>query len=184
MSQQTIARRYARALYEYAEEQGVTHSVDGDIRVIREAVRASRELERFFESPIVSRERKRAVVRALFSEHVSEPTIRFVEMLVDKRREGLFVAVADAYLALRDEVLGMVEVSVRTARPLDAEAEKAIGTRMGELTGKDTRLAVTLDPALMGGIIVRVGDMVYDGSVQGRLESLRDRLVHGTVANG
>lgn len=184
MSQQTISRRYAQALYGQAETEGVTEAVDTDIRMIREAVLASRELELLFETPIVPRERKRAVVRALFGGHVTDLTTRFVEMLVDKRRERLLVDVADAYLALRDDQLGVTEVSVRTARPLSAADEQAIGQTMGQFTGKTTRLDVTVDPMLMGGLVVRVGDTVYDGSVLNRLESLRDRLVHGSVAAG
>jgi len=184
MSQQSIARRYAQALYEEAEAQGVMEAVDGDVHAIRDALDASRELAAFFASPVVSRERKRTVVRSLFAERVSETTVRFVEMLVEKRREDLFADVADAFLALRDEHLGIVGVPVRSARPLDADAEQAVGSRMKELTGKDTRLSVTVDPALRGGIVVRVGDTVYDGSVKNRLESLKDRLVHGTAASG
>lgn len=183
MSQLTIARRYARALLEQAEAEGVTDPVDADVRAIRDAVAASRELAAFLESPILSRERKQSVVRALFAGRVEDVTLRFLEMLADKRREGLFAMIADAYLEQRDEQLGVVGVSVRTARTLDAAAEKAIARRIGEITGKESRLDVAVDASLMGGLVVRVGDTVYDGSVLNRLESLRERLIHGTAAN-
>lgn len=182
MSQPIVARRYAQALYEEAERTHVTEQVDADVRLIREALGASRELVMLFESPVVPRERKQAVVRALFESRVQPVTLRFVELLVEKRREALFAAAAEAYQALRDEQLGIVEVAVRTAMPLDADGEKAVVAKLESLTGKRVRLSVTVDESLMGGMVVRVGDTVYDGSVSGRLATLRERLKHGTAA--
>jgi len=181
MSQPTVARRYAQALIEQAEAAGVTEKVDADVAVIRDAMEASRELVRLFESPIVSRDRKRAALRALLADRVEGITMRFVELLVEKRREALFLEIAASYGSLRDEEMGIVTVSVRSARPMDAGDEQDVRQRMEELTGKRVRLETSVDASLMGGLVVRVGDTVYDGSVQNRLEGLRDRLLHGSL---
>jgi F-type H+-transporting ATPase subunit delta len=182
MTNQTVARRYAQALYdEAARVQRVEH-VDEDIALIREALEASRELVTFFESPVVSREKKRAVVQALFAERVEPTTLSFLRLLIEKKREALFPDVVRAYHALRDEHLGIVEARARVAAPLNQEEERALAQALERLSGARVRLKVEQDASLVGGVIVRVGDTVYDGSVRHQLTSLRERMEYGSYA--
>lgn len=180
MSELSIARRYAGALYEEAEQAQRTAQVDADVDMIRASLDGSRELVRFFGSPVIPRAKKLEVVEALFDGRVEPLTLRFLRLLVEKRREDLFPEVIRAYRGLRDERLGLVEAQARVALPLD-EAEKQSLTRSLEaLTGKRVRLQLTHDASLLGGMVVRVGDMVYDGSVRNKLMGLRERLMNGT----
>lgn len=183
MSQSPVARRYASALLQQADADGVTDRVDADVDLLRQAIADSRDFALLLRSPVVSRERKLAALRALLESRVQPVTLRFLGLMVDKRREGLFGEVIDAYRALRDARLGLVQAHVRTARALDAADERAVADRLSRLTGRKVRLAVTLDPSLVGGMVVRVGDTVYDGSVANRLASLRERLMHGQAIN-
>jgi F-type H+-transporting ATPase subunit delta len=182
MSQPMIARRYAQALYEQADATGVTERIDADMVLLRQTLSDSRELTQLFASPVVSRDRKKAVVRALFEARVESLTLQFVELMIDKRREGLFVEASAAYGALRDQQNGIVEVSVRSARVMSPDDQQAVTDGMEKLTGKTVRLVASTDPSLKGGLVVRIGDTVYDGSVAGRLANLRERLAHGTVS--
>lgn len=183
MSELTVARRYAQALYEAARQEGQTEQVDADVALIRDSLDGSRELVRFFESPVIPREKKLAVVRALFGERVQPTTLHFLQLLVEKRREALFPDVVAAYRALRDEQLGIVEAGARVARPLTEAEEKSLAQALEALTGRRVRLRVALDEALLGGVVIRVGDTVYDGSIRHQLTTLRERLEHGAFLN-
>ena len=182
MSEITIARRYAQALNEQAAQAGVLEQVDADIDLISGALADSRELRAFFSSPIISREKKGQVVKALFEDHIQKVTMTFVALLVDKRREGIFPTVVSSYRELRDEQLGMTAVSVRTAYEPSAEDRATLEGELRSLTGKQVRLETKIDTSILGGIVIRVGDMVYDGSITNQLATLRERLQSGAHA--
>ena len=182
MSEITIARRYAQALNEQAAQVGVLEQVDADIDLIHGALADSRELRAFFGSPIISREKKGSVVKALFEEQIQKVTMTFMALLVDKRREGIFPTVVSSYRELRDEQLGMTAVSVRTAYELSNEDCSALETELRALTGKQVRLETEVDAYIMGGSVIRVGDKVYDGSITNQLATLRERLQRGAHA--
>lgn len=183
MADITVARRYAQALYEEADTSGQTAAVDEDVDVIRASLEGSRELVLFFESPIIAREKKEAVVKELFGDRLRPLTVQFLDLLIEKGREDLFPDVVHAYRELRDRQLGVVEARARTAHPL-GEAERArLVEAVERMTGRRVRLKVTHDPSLIGGVVIRVGDTVYDGSVRHKLASLREQLVHGVSAN-
>jgi len=183
MIQSPVARRYASALLEQAEAEGVTERVDSDVSLLRQVVTDSRDFVLLLESPVVSRDRKLAAIDGLLGQHLHATTLRWIALLVDKRREALLPTVVEAYRALRDSRLGILEAQVRTPRVLTAADVTAIVDRLSLLTGKQVRLDVTLDETLMGGMVVRVGDTVYDGSVSNRLANLRERLMHGQSVN-
>jgi len=180
MSDILVARRYAQALHDAAQAAGQLEVVDGDVELIRSSLVVSRELVRFFESPIVSRERKARVVDTLFSSRVSDTMMRFLELLVEKRREDIFPQVVAAYRGLRDSQLGIVGVTVRAARPLGDDEEKSVARSLGSWTGGTVRLEAHHDESLIGGLLIRVGDTVYDGSVRNKLEHLRDQFASGS----
>lgn len=182
MSEITIARRYAQALNEQAAQTGVLEQVDADIDLISNALADSRELRAFFGSPIISRDKKGQVVKALFSDRIQKITMTFVELLVSKRREGVFPAIVSSYRDLRDVQLGIKAVSVRTAYELSGQDRASLETALQSLTGKQVRLETRVDASIMGGMIVRVGDTVYDGSISNQLATLRERLQSGAHA--
>ncbi len=177
-----VARRYARALYEHAERTTKTDVVDDDMELIRRSLDDADELARFFRSPVISREKKRDVVRELFSQRIDPVTLEFLEMLIRKKREDVFPEIAQAYRSLRDEQLGLVEATARTPRELSGAEQDDIAKAVGRLTGREVRLAVVTDESLIGGIVIRVGDTVYDGSVRRQLEMLRDRMEVGSIS--
>ncbi len=184
MSSLTIARRYARALSEEATREAHIDAVDQDIDLIRDALDASHDLVRFFESPVISRQKKEAVVKTLFAERVQQTTLNFLRLLIEKKREALFPDVVRAYRLLRDAQEGILEARARLAHVLSEDEEKTLRQALERLTGKRIRLSATQDPTLIGGLVVRVGDTVYDGSVRHQLASLRERMGAGVPTNG
>ena len=182
MSDVLIARRYAKALKEEAEGLGIIEQVDDDVALIRESLNASRELLQFFQSPVISREKKASVVSELFGERVEKTTLHFLLLMVEKRREYALLEVVSAYMALRDEQRGVVNVSVRAARAMGEEEEKELIATIEGMIQKSVRLESSVDASLMGGLVVRIGDTVYDGSFSNQLQSLRERLETGHLS--
>lgn len=176
MSQRTVTRRYAAALYEEAGEEGVLGEVDDDVLMLRRSLESNRELARFFESPVIPQEKKDTIVRELLEGRVEDLTVRFLRLLVRKDRESLTKEILDQYQSLRDEQRGIVDAEATVAHPLADEDRGALIEVLEEKTGKDVRLHVEEDPDLIGGLVVRIGDRVFDGSVRSQLGALRDRL--------
>ncbi len=183
MSDILVARRYAQALYDSARQTRELDAVDGDIELIQSSLEASRELVMFFESPIVSRERKARVVESLFAGRLAQTTMRFMDLLIQKRRENIFPQMVTAYRALRDRQLGIVGVTVKAARQTGAETRSSIQSALEAWTGSKIKLDVQHDESLIGGLVVRIGDTVYDGSVRNKLEHLREQFAAGSFRN-
>lgn len=176
MSDQTVARRYARALYETAQENDQVDAVDEDVALIRQSLQNARDLRLLFERPIVRREKKEQVTVALFEERVEPLTLRFLRLLIHKKRDTIVPEVMQAYEHLRDDQQGLVEATARTAVPLGETERKKLVEELEALTDKNIRLQVQEDASLIGGLVVRIGDTVYDGSVEHQLETLRNRF--------
>lgn len=174
MSEQTVLRRYANALYQEAARQDCVEAIDEDIDLLRVTLDETREFARLVESPAIPQDKKKEVLRALLGERVHALTLRFVELLVDKDRETLLSSLLDTYRTLRDDMLNIVEVQARTPKPLDEGERDKLVQRLQAMTGKDVRLDVIENPDLIGGLVIRIGDRVYDGSVRQKLENLRD----------
>lgn len=183
MSKRTVARRYAGALYEEADETGVLEAVDDDILMLRESLEdATHPLSRFFKSPVIPQEKKDAVVRELLSDQVEELTLRFLRLLIHKDRETMTKPILDQYQALRNDQRGIVDAEVTVARSLADEDRTAIADALESKTGKTVRLHVEEDADLVGGLIIRIGDHVFDASVRNKLTNLRDRLHDSSLA--
>lgn len=175
-----VARRYANALYEEAQRQSKTERVDRDVELIRAALEASRELVGFFRSPIISREKKELIVREIFVSDIDKLTMDFLSLLIEKQREDIFPDIVDAYREMRDVHLGVVEARVRVAKPMGEAEQKTLANALSSMTGKKVRLQVAEEKDLIGGVVIRIGDTVYDGSVRHQLEVLRDRMEMGS----
>lgn len=171
-----VARRYALALYEEAEARGLVETVDADVETLESALNASRELAAALTSPVVSREKKEAILGRLFQGKVSDLTMRFLGLLVSKDREALLPETVSTYAALRDERLNIVEANVRTAQPLSSDEADRLRQSLETRSGKTVRMKMTVDPALIGGLVVRLGDVVYDRSVSHQLKTLHAQL--------
>lgn len=178
----TVARRYAQALYQDALQNKCVERVDEDVQMIQESIEGSPELNRFFLDPILTAGKKNKVVDALFEGKVHATTHALLKLMVSKGRENLFTQVASSYKEMRDEQQGIVEAEVKAALPLSAEDEKKIASGVEQLTGKKVRLKAIIDASILGGLIIRVGDTVYDGSVLHQLSTLRGRLEESVIS--
>jgi F-type H+-transporting ATPase subunit delta len=181
MRNATIARNYAEVLLTLA--QRADNDLAGWGRMIgdlADATRTDASFRRFLESPRVSAEDKIAVLaRALGSVDAPRTFVRFVGSLVTHRRQLLIPEIAAEYQNLVDEAEGRLHADVTVARPATPEDERVITEQLTRALGKRVVPHVRVNPAILGGVVVRVGDTVMDGSVRRRLTTLRNRLVTG-----
>lgn len=172
-----VARRYAAALFHTALRGNVTDAVQGDIEQVRIFLDEYPQVLQALLVPRVPAERKKSALRSLVGDRLSQDlTRRFIDLMVDHGREAFLPETADAFALLYDESRNVVAVDVRTAAPLDEGQVSRLKARLDERTGRDTRLTITTDPALVGGLVVLIGDTILDGSVRGYLEQFESRL--------
>jgi F-type H+-transporting ATPase subunit delta len=173
-----IARRYARALVEVVLEQKTDPDVARQqLNAIVDAVRESIELRRVWESPAISAEQKRAVLGAIVRQMgVARPIRNFVAILIDHRRIAMLDDVAKQFDSELNAQLGLAEAEVSSVRPLSTDGKRELESQLERITGKKVRAHYSANPDLLGGVVVRVGSTIYDGSVRGQLEKIRQEL--------
>lgn len=171
-----LAFRYARVLADLAGRDRVA-GIAAELDAFAAAMRASNDLRVAMDSPAVAPARKQAVVTKLCGVlGISDLVRRFLFVVIDHRRPAMLPEIREAFEEVVDERLGVARADVASARQLSEAQRAQISERLAGLTGKRIRARFEIDPALIGGIVARVGSTVYDGSVRGQLESLKARL--------
>lgn len=173
----TLTRRYAAALADVAVESGAAERVQQELGEFVSLWKQSAELRNFLASPAIPRNDKLAVVEKL-AKKLGFGTIlkNFLSVLVDNRRTGLLAEIHDAYLAQIDQRMGITEAQVTSAYALGDAEKKELRRALEEFTGKQVRAEYALDQELIGGLVVRIGSTILDGSVRSQLARLRARL--------
>lgn len=177
MRDDTIARNYAEALYALAEKAGDAEGWGATLGALSDAVAGDRTLAQFLEAPQISAAEKNVVLGKALEGKAHRHMVLFVQKLVTNRRQMLLGEIAVEYHNLLDEKAGRVHARVTVARPYDAAATEALAKSLSTALGKIVVPHVQVDERIIGGIVVRVGDTVMDGSVKRKLSKLRDALV-------
>lgn len=173
MIQTAIARRYARALFDLQEPAGIGSTAD-TLRLLAEAFAASREFRALLLSPVFTREQKAAVVTRLAAQAESPPiTIRFLTHVVTKNRIGLIREIHEAFAELAARKTNRTAVQITSARTLAERDLTLIRSRLEQATRSAIDLVVRVDPGAIGGLEVRIGSTIYDGTIRGQLGRLR-----------
>jgi F-type H+-transporting ATPase subunit delta len=179
MTKERVARRYAEALVQMAEERKDVETTIKDLEFLRKTIRGSRDLLLFLKSPVIGKPKKQEILRSLFAGKVADATIEFLGVVTLKGREELVPDIVDQFLSIWDERQGVVKVDVKTASEFSRDQSAILEGKLERYTNKKTRIVFEKDAKLMGGFVARVGDTVFDGSVKRQLEMLRQRFVQG-----
>jgi F-type H+-transporting ATPase subunit delta len=177
MRETTIARNYAETLLELARRAGDLRGWGDLIEQVSDAVETDRRLRIFLESPRVSGQQKKEVIQKAFGGALPREFVRFLQALVTHRRQMLIPAIAHEYHDLVDQVEGRIHASVTVARDADEADRQVIATQLSRALGKDVVPHFHVNPAILGGVVVRVGDTVLDGSIRRRLAALRANML-------
>ena len=177
MRETTIARNYAEALLSLARKAGDLQAWGRMIDDVASAMERDDRLRNFLEAPQISADQKNEVLSKAFEDRAPRLFLRYLQRLVKNRRQMLIPVIANEYRDLVDEAEGRIHAQVTLAKPVDEDQRAAIARQLTHTLGKPVVPQVRVNPNILGGIIVRVGDRVMDGSVRRRLGILRNRML-------
>jgi len=179
MRDSTIARNYAETLLELARRANDLEGWGKMIMDVAGAIEADDSLRIFLETPRVSAEAKNELLAKAFQDRMPRLFVRFLQTLVKNRRQDLIPEIAEEYRGLLDETENRVHAQVTVARETGDAERTMIAKELSRVLGKTVIPHLSVNPAILGGLVVRVGDEVMDGSVRRRLAKLRNTMVHG-----
>ena len=181
-----VSRVYASSLYELASAKGGREFVEevlGELEDILELARSDARFNEFLASRVLPVEQRAKSIREIFSSRVSPVTLNFLLVLNVKGRLAYLPSIVAAYDAKVQEQFGRVEVDVYTAGPIPSDELHAIRDKLSSVLGKDVIVHPYTDESMLGGVRLRIGDKLVDGSLSSRLRKLRDQLAdHGAAA--
>ncbi|MGQ0645987.1 MAG: F0F1 ATP synthase subunit delta [Gemmatimonadaceae bacterium] len=177
MRNSTIAANYAEALLALAQKTGDLDAWGGMISALADAMQREPRLYNFLAAPQVAAVEKKRVIEKAFAGQVPRLLIRFVQKLVDNRRQMLLPDIATEYANLVDKHAGRVHAQVTVARDTSDADRTMIAQQLSTKLGKAVVAHLHVNPDILGGLVVKIGDTVMDGSVRRRISTLRSRLV-------
>lgn len=172
MSRSRAAIRYAKAVLSLATDQKTAEEVNGDMKVVANAIAQSDDLHKMLLSPVVRSSDKKAVLTAVFK-NTSVATTNLIDTLIANKRLALLKEVAQGYTQLYDQMRGSQVAFVTTAIPLSDELKTKVLAKVKELTGKDAEVKNLIDENILGGFVLRVGDIQYNASIASNLNRLK-----------
>lgn len=183
MRAEIVARNYAQTLLELAERNGGQPTVEefGRAMELLADTVADRKVREFLSTPRVDAEARKEALRGALEGRVPDLFLRFVMVVVDKRRQALLSDIAHEYRALVDERAGRVRVQVAISHAPDPDLEEEITRALAKRLGKTVIPTFTVNPELLGGMVVRMGDEILDGSVRTRAAQLRRRMIEAAM---
>ena len=177
MRDETVARNYAETLFELARRNDSTQEYGDALETVAGLLEDVSRFRTFVETPRIDDEVKKSVIRKVLADRTPRHVVNFVLTTIDKRRQHLLREISQEYLLLLDDHLGREHVDVTVARPLDDTTAQMVSERLSKMLGRQAIPHVRVKPEILGGLVVRTGDTIYDGSVRRRLEGLRRRLL-------
>lgn len=181
MSINRIAARYARPLLDLADEKNVLDKVRKDILNFSEICNTNREFVLMLKSPIIPHAKKAAILKAIFGGKVHEMTSILFDVVTRKHRENLLPNVATEFIRLYNDKMGFQEATVTTTIVLDSSMRKAFEKLVTEISGKKPILKEKINPELVGGYILQLGDQQIDESLSGQLKDLKIKFQNETI---
>lgn len=172
-----ITRRYAKALFGLAVEQGKVEAWVDSLQALERAVESSNELRDVLVNPVYAREQRRAILGKLIAALKLEPEpANLLCLLGDRNRLDHLGAIVTAFSAFADEHMGRIRARVISAAPLDATTAESLAAKLASATRAQIVIERAVDPQLLAGVVAQVGHLTYDGSVRTQLETLRATL--------
>jgi len=173
----TIARNYAEALFESGEQSGDTERYADLMKAIADSIRTDDTIRHVLESPRVPKHVKQDVLSNALEDYAPKPFIKFLAAVVKRGRQTILTAICDEYMDLVDEKSNRIHAVITLAREPDQAVQEAVKQRLSVVIGKEVIPHYRTDPDILGGLIVRVGDRIMDGSLRRRMVSLRSKLL-------
>lgn len=181
MRDTTVSRSYAETLFELARRNEAIEEYGQALATVAGLLDEDPKFRLFLETPRIDDAERKAVVRKVFDGALPRHVVNFVLVTIDKRRQRLLRTISTEYAALVDAHLGREHVEVTLARSADEDTERVISARLSDVLGKKAIPHFRIKPDIIGGLVVRTGDTIYDGSVRRRLDGMRRRLLRAQL---
>ena len=179
MRETRIAKPYARALYSAATEEDILDRIVEDVNQVLQLTQDSEDFDQFLTNPILSPQFKSEMFQQLLSEAVQPLTLNFLLLLALKQRERSLVAILQMFLEIVDLQAGRLVAQVTSAVPLTDAQKTTLSQQLSNYSEAEVRLELNEDATIQGGVIVRLGDTVFDGSIASQLQRMRILLARG-----
>lgn len=177
MSSGSLARRYAKALMEIGVEEKTYERIGADLKSLASAIKSSTELSGILSNPLFARTEREKIVMAILDRiGACQTVINFSKLLLDRERMNVIPDISRALAAMIDEMSGQVKAEVLTAKPLTPAQQDELKKTLETVSGKKIQIVMKEDASLLGGVIAKVGDLVYDGSLRTQLQELKRSL--------
>lgn len=176
MLENAVARRYAQAFFALAQEKNLVDQLESELKTVVDAINSNEDLKRVIDHQLVSPDEKKAIVDKLFSQELSEITVNFLNVVVEKFRATYIPAIYEEFISYANATRNMADAKVVTAVEINDAELDVIKSKLAAMTGKTIRLQSKVDPSLIGGVVVRIGDKIIDGSIATQLERLKNNL--------
>ncbi len=175
-----VSRRYAKALIDLASREGIVEQIERNFGKTVQTIVQNRKLKNFFFNPVYKAEEKRKLLDMLIKEMaISGLLKKFLVLLIEKDRIPEIAEIYKEYVRLSDQLNNRAEAVVTTAVALQEADKNKLQSKLEQLTGKNIYLKVKQDPSLIGGIITRIGSVVYDGSIKSQMSKLKEQIMKG-----
>lgn len=182
MLNKSVARRYAEAFFSIARDNNKIDEYQAELEIAVKAVHEVENLKEYLAHLLIPAAAKKDVIKQLFAQQLSPVTLNFLLMIVDKKRETYLELIVEEYKDMADEFRNIAKVDLIAAKAVPEEDIKYLAEKLSASTGKTVQLKMTVDPALLGGVKLRMGDQIIDGTVAKKLEMLKEQLIQAKIS--
>lgn len=177
MLDKSVAITFVNALLEIAAKKGLSDRIEKDLDLVCDTITKHDALKKVLFHPSITRDEKKKLIKRVFGELVSDLMKNFLNLLVDRRNEKILELIPEIYKDTIDEKKGVLKAKVQTVMPLTADQLNSLKRRLDKLTGKTVKIEVIQNPYILGGMVIKIGNRMIDGSIAGRLKNLKTRLL-------
>lgn len=178
MKETRVALRYAKSLISLAKERDVLEQVKEDMLTIKSVCEENQDFNSMLKSPVVKNDKKNVVLNEIFGKVISETSLAFLNLLTNKKREAILAAVAVNFISLYNEYKNIVSASVTTATAITEDIRTEVLTQLKSIVGDaEVQVEENIDENIIGGFILRVGDLEFNASVANKLQKLKREFV-------
>lgn len=171
-----VSRTYSEALFEVALEENKVDLFLDEMSFVTETFKLHPEFFEFFRTPLVRVDEKKKVIEEVFGNKLSKEINNFLKIVIDKRRGHFIKQIQLEYEKIVNGHKGIISAVATTSIPLSVEDKKVLQDKLSALTGKTVKLSNDIDESVIGGVLVKIGDKVIDGTIKGRLEEMKESL--------
>lgn len=182
MLNKSVARRYAEAFFSIAREREQVDELQQELETIVNIIETTENLPEYFAHLLIPAKDKKELANKIFAGQVSQLTLNFLNMIIDKRRETYIGVISAEYRDMADELRNITKAELTAAVPVSEAAMKELEQNLSAKTGKTVQLSMKVDPGLIGGLKIRIGDQIVDATVAKKLEMLKEQLKQAKIS--